>query len=433
MYCRKLALGFVGVLLLGCGSTRNNGSPNGSAGTSSAGSSAGTSGAGSPSGGNDAGNGSSGSAKGGQATQGGSAGATGSPVGDTPVEACIAYARAACERHVTCQGLPTRSCEHTIDDCPDKYFSPGSTRTVAGLKACAIVRANQPCEELLVEKTPDCATPGTRQTGEACLYDSQCASLTCSSNGSDCGSCLALAKAGESCAAAGPACEAGFDCDGEKCVVTSLRAPSEPGEPCEARTVCRDGFCSAGKCQALGDVGARCVNPSECKPGLFCDQKAFDCQPAGKAGQPCVEEAGTSRLLCEGGACYVETLPSTGTCGPYPKLGESCIQRIGTESVLALDCAPEAHCGEGAVCRQDLDYGAPTELGIDCKTGLDRICPEGSPNPDVCDDYICGKLGLKGDPCAPAGNPCHEAFECVANQCAPRTTRGLFEKACGNP
>lgn len=429
MHRFRIVWGLFAAGSLACGSTGSNGTPKGSAGADSNGGSAGRAGA---SAGGSA-NASSGSSSGGTGPAGGSnaAGtAGGSPVGDTPAEACIAYARAACERQVSCQGLQLSICANVGSDCPDTYFSPGSTRTVAGLKACAIERANQPCAEVLAGKLPDCVTPGTRQVGESCIHSSQCGSSACSATGDACGACLAVVGAGEDCAPTGPDCESGLACVTGKCVARPLRPPTEPGQPCTEATQCRDGFCSEGKCQPLGAVAARCLNTSECQPGLVCDRKGFDCRPPGKLGEPCIEEAGTSERLCADSTCYVEVLPSAGTCGPHPQLGESCLLAIGTEAFLALDCAPGAHCGAGSLCAVDLELGAPTESGLDCKEGLELVCPANSPDRFTCDKHICGKPGFAGDPCAPDGNPCHPAFACEANKCVPRTNRGLFEQTC---
>lgn len=427
MYRSNLALIAAGALAWGCGSSTSGGPPTGGSGPGNGGGSSSTSGSAN----GDAGGSVGGSAAAGQSmggsVGGGAGGSNASTVGDTPAEACIAYARAVCGRLVECQGLSPSACDYAVTDCPDVYFSPGSTRTVAGLKACALDYGALSCAEVLTRKPLACTTPGTRQAGEACTYASQCASLSCSAQLDQCGMCVDVAGEGEACSPDGLDCDSGLTCVAGKCAPDPGDAPAEPGQPCGQRTICQGGFCKAGICRPLGDDGASCASSRDCKPGLFCDA-GLVCHPPAAMGEPCVEETATPYRHCQGGACRVTAPPAPGTCGAYAQLGEDCLLHIA-DYVISVDCAPGSHCGAGAKCEANRDLGSACEYDLECKTGLACICPANMPELD-CTAHICGKPGFTGDPCAPDGNPCHPAFACEANKCVPQKSRGIFEQTC---
>ena len=428
MYRSNLAWLLVGAVTWGCGSSTSNVAQTG--GNSTGGSAGNSSASGSANGGSSGNLGGNNAAAGQSASgSGGAAGSSAAAVGDTPAEACIAYARAVCDRLVGCQGLSLSACDYAIKDCPDVYFSPGSTRTVAGLKACALEYAARSCADVLSRRTLACTTPGTRQPGEACTYPSQCASLACSASGGQCGTCLELATEGQACAAEGPECDSGLRCVDAKCAPGPSEAPAAPGQPCAQRTICQGGFCNAGGiCQLLGESGASCTSSRECKPGLFCDDAGLVCHPPAAMGEPCVEETATPFRHCAGGACRVTAPPAIGSCGAYAQIGEDCSLHIG-DYIIDVDCAPGSHCGAGAKCAANREMGSACTYDLECQAGLTCLCPANAPGPD-CTAHICGKPGFKGDPCAPDGNPCHPAFACEGNQCVPRMNRGLFEQTC---
>mgnify|MGYP001551588198 CR=1 FL=1 len=150
--------------------------------------------------GGDAGSGSGGasSSAGGGSSTGGSGG--GAELPDSLLGACRAYVMAQCLRREECAGTTTNRCVETADAyCPDLLFSEGSTRTLQGTLDCVDHWKDFACEDALVYRLPDCVTPGTKQTGEPCLYPSQCASQECSGTRSSCGVCLELAESGGSC------------------------------------------------------------------------------------------------------------------------------------------------------------------------------------------------------------------------------------------
>ncbi|HEY3253399.1 MAG TPA: hypothetical protein VGJ91_05605, partial [Polyangiaceae bacterium] len=159
------------------------------------------------------------------ASSAGSAGAAGAAgasltLGDSKTEACIAYAVASCERHAVCRNEPTEGCLSASASCPDLVFSTGSTRTIAGVKACAEDFKSFSCERLLNGESPACVTPGTRQPGESCAFASQCESLDCKGK-SACGVCAKAGAEEDSCAGPAEGCGVGLYCSDtkQKCLV----------------------------------------------------------------------------------------------------------------------------------------------------------------------------------------------------------------------
>jgi hypothetical protein len=203
--------------------------------------------------------------------------------------ACVEYMRAQCERKAEC-GLYAsfEACFfQDVSLCPDHLFSPGSVRGIDDTLACAEAWHDAPCDDVRRGLPLACATPGTRQPGEACISGPQCASRVCSGRIDTCGSCRAVAGDGEACVAGTQICELGFTCDADLALCVRYFVPPQrpqpeprpapdaalpaPGEACTERCagaasscVCIDDTCSARRCQLLR------------APGEACDSAAFE-------------------------------------------------------------------------------------------------------------------------------------------------------------
>ena len=95
-------------------------------------------------------------------------GGSGIVLGDSLTEACIAYVLAFCDRQATCGAGSSAGCLASTYQCPDLTDSPGSTRTVAGLQACAKAYDDLPCDQVklgvlpLAERLGDALEPVAR-------------------------------------------------------------------------------------------------------------------------------------------------------------------------------------------------------------------------------------------------------------------------------
>ncbi len=293
---RWAALSLCAGALIACGNTSNP--PNGAAGSSALGGASSSAGS-TASGGGASGSGTTngGAANGGA---GGSGTATSGSGGAAELEptnivaACVYYARHYCERIAQCQGR-AESCDGAGDLCPDLVLSEGSTRTLAGLISCAKEWDQFSCKSMALGLQPDCITPGTKQVGEACLFPSQCSTLSCSGNyvENKCGECQTVGAGGaESDCSETLGCPGFLNCTADNKCTPTVTIAAQAGESCA------DSLCTAG---------TRCTDPAKI------------CTPYPTAGQPCPDNVCDSSLYCAPGSI----------CKKYPRAESTLRARDG--------------------------------------------------------------------------------------------------------
>lgn len=433
---RAKALGVL-LLALGCGGTDKPGK-SGAPGGQNAGGTTGSAGSSSTSSGNGsggAGTNTSGSSPGGS---GGTSNPIGVTLGNTPAEACIAYAWAVCSRREECRGYDAGfyNCTTATLSCPDVTFSPGATRTAEVLQECAKTYATLACDLVRVEKLPSCVTPGTRARGEECSFASQCSSLSCA--GSDtCGTCGVRATKGESCAQADVECEVGTTCntDTDLCETPTVIQNPTPGanEACVPDVGCVAGYyckldgLGGGTCTPEAKANESCAQ-TPCAYGSYCAPDSV-CKPYPSAGQPCgMDKSG--EFVCTNSTCEVAAGVMSGTCKPFPKLGEPCLTTAGNPD--SGYCTDGLHCDlltTPHVCKGPGKTGESCGGHSDC-LGLSQ-CGCADPLQTDCPDKRCLALQVAGQPCTAPNTRCHPAFECLSGICQPITLRGDFGQACG--
>jgi hypothetical protein len=436
---RAKALGAL-LLALGCGGTDKPTSLSTTAGQGAGG--AATSAAGT----NNSASGNASGASGGPVSGGGSAaaGASSNPIGvvlgDTPAEACIAYAWAVCSRRAACQtgNEAILNCTGSTLSCPDLALSPGATRTAAVLKECAATYATLPCDQVDAEKLPSCVTPGTRVRGEECAFASQCSSLSCSFaiSGGPCGSCGVGAAKGESCAEVDVECEVGTTCNTANHICESsvdlLPGANQACVPeglCQLGYYCQGDGAGGGICRAFANANESCA-AAPCASGNYCSPDSL-CKSYPLPGQPCgLDSAGS--LTCDGrGFCEAAPGSTSGTCKAAPKAGEPCIpnpQDPDTGYCLTAGL----HCDNTAtprVCKGTGKAGEPCFAFNEC-LGL-STCECDDPLASDCAVKHCKELRVANQSCMAPNTRCHPAFECIAGVCQPLTLRGEFTAACG--
>ena len=345
-----------------------------------------------------------GAATAGAGTAGGTVGAAGASggsagllLGDSPTEACVAYVLAQCQRRQECDGDPSQSCFLNASACPDLMFSNGSTRTVSSLKACAAEFATYSCDQLNLGFFPDCSSAGTRAPGQACAFNSQCASLSCDLASTECGQCTSLGDLDADCSAAGITCKPGLFCDRstKRCATYVYTSPDDPrfakGMACTPRTGCNAGlYCAAnGVCALKPTLGMSCLDAPACGDDSYCALADNFCTALPGFGAPCGVGLGGDSVCPTGAACW--SFDTSSTCMP---LG-----------------------GSGTTCERDEH----------CQAGLSCACADETTN---CAKRSCMTLGLTNAVCGVAGAGCHPSFTCTAGKCQPRASRGLFDTAC---
>jgi hypothetical protein len=431
-----LGVVLAGLAAAGCGNSSSSG-PGGASGNASvAGSS--SSAAGSSSGGaeNSAGSNSGGGSAGSSA---GGGGLSGLNLGNSLTEACMAYALAVCTRQAQCHGGSGAECLRTVTlSCPDLTSSPGSTRTVEGLHACAKTYQALPCEQLDADELPACVTPGTVPLGGACAFNSQCQSLSCGGEES-CGFCVPSAREGEPCSSTTGICLGNLVCEDSKCTRSAGTAPGgdvkDVGGTCSTHSDCKPELhCHNGStCAAYPTLGESCSVARTCRNDSYCELDGLTCKAYPALGQPCGVDGFTGVAgYCAGEARCSRTSIGVGTCVELPIVGQACL--IDPETLMPdyLPCALTARCDATQApprCTARATKGQACGTAQDCTAGLSCLCPDGK---STCTARVCGELRLRDQACGAGGEICHPGFSCTAGKCQPRDSQGLFDELCPN-
>jgi hypothetical protein len=314
-------------------------------------------------------------------------------------QACVERLNRVCNRfYYECYGFSPVAdpCPDIVRECPDLYSSEGARVTIEELLDCADRWEATSCEALLAYEWPMCdLTPGTRQDGEMCAFDTQCAALNCVVTSQDptCGYCAEPLSDGEPCDTY-DACRTGSECiDGTCTPVPPLAAA---GEPCERYGLCEGGNrCvqlvddAEAKCQALPSPGEPCpVDYSICASGAYCDEQGM-CQASAGMGEPC-----SSGGSCAVGLTCIDDADGSNHCGPRRVAGESC-------TTVSQARYPAGNCADGYHC----------------------VC-----DADECSDGVCKAVRYEGESCSGAEEYCTTGTACEGGSCVATGHLGLFEQ-----
>lgn len=276
---------------------------------------------------------------------------TAPPPDTTPGADCEAYAATWCERRLACGAGAFEAGYRSVAECEtqqtaactDRRDATGSGLTAAVLAACTADLAAASCTTVLDYEASRCLVRGSLADEAACLVDDQCAGGDCrlTYNADDCGRCMTLAKAGDSCTQ---------DPDEEEQVI------------CGPGLQCINGICKSAPLSGLGET----CEPSSfrrCLGNLYCDP-SFVCVEPLAEGAACTELLGecniAQNLFCdpEGLVCRKAPMHDVGgTC--YP---------IGTPG--GAGCGPGAWCGPGFICKAFVEAGGACDLDAFCNVNL---------------------------------------------------------------
>lgn len=289
---------------------------------------------------------------------------------------------AECERLVRC-GLfaDQATCEATFRDRVDLDLAAAvrdGVVTYDGGKAekCLAAIAQQSCDVTSREgrRLPpscDAILTGTRAPGDACYFDTECASGACTETACPRDMCCAgTCAAPLARAPIGAACERSPDCvDQAFCGRDHLcHALAAMGEACDADADCGYGLACVGAgldpgaCRPLPKLGEACPYLRCAELGARCDASGT-CVAAG-AGAPCTSDAECST--------YGQCDPAAHVCTAFPTVGLPCTGR----------CAGAAWCGPSGLCEAPLENTRPCGSDLECAT---FYCEEG-PTFDFCTD-----------------------------------------------
>ena len=423
---------------LGCGNSKSSDTTNaagaatvGAAGGGVGGSGTASGGAGSTRGGSNNANAGSNSASG--------SGGSGIVLGDSLTEACIAYVLAFCDRQATCGAGSSAGCLASTYQCPDLTDSSGSTRTVAGLQACAKAYDDLPCDQVKLGVLPACVTPGTRALGEQCAFSSQCSSLACSGEQA-CRSCVPFSHQGEPCSN-NEVCAGNLRCTLGECQLPEATTPTPPlagvGMACSVASgvYCQsDLYCDAAtsKCAAFPSLGMSCAVEQACSAPAYCETDGLTCKALPGEGAPCgVYASAEIAGACASSLWCARSSKTAGVCRKPPQVGEACVLDPETGLPQYQGCdSTTARCDttkSPPTCAAKAAKGEACKDTVECATDM-CICADGKQS---CDTRICGHVQYGDQPCVAPGDVCHPGFSCTAGVCKPRDSQGIFAAACG--
>jgi hypothetical protein len=317
--------------------------------------------------------------------------------------ACEHYVQAFCTRELQCNILNSASlssCMQFAELCPDYLFSSGSTRTPLQAEGCAADVLAQSCDDLSLAANLACETPGARQVGQPCNYDSQCETLACSvGQPGGCGLCTAALGPTDDCVSAQGRCPLDDVCDllgTRHCVAVALAAhgPGQ-GASCGPSNLCADPFV----CYVAG-----------------ADAQAGSCQPSPADGTPCM------RLILSNGvaACYpFDTCQDIGgqQCVARVPLGQPCnVVPNGDPCIIGGYC-DILDAGTAGICQSNRAAGQP--CAVEILPGGDRSlggCMSGICAGDTCAPVPPAPLGIN-DPCDADAGPCVFGLSCKNGRC----------------
>lgn len=169
----------------------------------------------------------------------------------TTASSCQASQAASCR-----DWLPSDFQDVGVGECLDAVRAAYEDADLDADELDVVWRLGAPCNRIVV----------AGESGDACQRDDDCsrsAGLTCVFKDEASGTCqrAELVEAGFSCSEADQACEPGFYCDGEHCVVGG-----DAEDSCKNDSQCGLGlFCSNEVCAERLPVGADCTSDSECE------------------------------------------------------------------------------------------------------------------------------------------------------------------------
>lgn len=256
--------------------------------------------------------------------------------------------------------------------CMDGLAAPGTGNSPAMVEKCVDVFPTYACADFIGANPPaECAPTGSRSTGQACVFNGQCASGFCSGNKiAICGACAASPDPSTPCMTS--------NCGhGQVCVASTMLcqnrgamdAACDAADPCgvelscagPAPTTCKPALTQVGDpcgganlatCQ--NDLGLACLGPAGMK---VCTSVTFVADK-----EPCGTLADGSRADCTAGDCYTATAPALasemGTCKSKVDTGTACDTALGPDCLAPSRCVPTTDGATAGTCTLPLGTAA---------------------------------------------------------------------------
>lgn len=259
-------------------------------------------------------------------------------------QAIESYSQAFCQRYADCFPKLFVLGYADVAECTQlsaAYLTvdtvlPGYGATPADFQGCTARTAAVACDTILSGDSAFlCNLKGTKQVGDLCVNDSQCASGLCESDAKTCRACIAPPALNQPCSKNGK-CGPGLVCNSNLNCVNDVAV----GGACSADAPCNLGLaCIGGKCVQPPDVGQACNATEGCDTlkGLVCEtfqapNICIDVEVSGP-GEIC-GILGNTFYACLRAKCDTSTF----FCPQIPKEGDPCDAAGNVDCPFGTEC-----------------------------------------------------------------------------------------------
>jgi hypothetical protein len=257
--------------------------------------------------------------------------------------AASALVTAQCNKLAQCEPINLQVTFGDVDTCvlvEGQAQVPGAISD-ADLAACTQAIESADCN---VTDLAACDFHGTVPIGGVCSASQLCVSgAACTYTTSPCGTCVAYATAGQSCAIA--TCAPGLTCNVQQSAQPVCVTPIPVGGACTTTgNPCMGTYaCIGGTCAAPLEAGGSCaVNTNACDENndTFCVNGTCVAPSLAKAGEPCGQTGPAVATACTG--LYVACVPTddagASTCVAPIAAGSPCGGSIPATCAFPMSC-----------------------------------------------------------------------------------------------
>lgn len=279
--------------------------------------------------------------------------------GQTPQEACGAFAAATCRKIASCYSASLRStygdevtcAARVVLGCVPRLQLSGTSDTPAQVLACAAALGATSCDDYYGNRQPAPCQPqaGALPLQAPCGDSNQCQSTFCEGAAGGCGRCARRAQQGEPCQEGG--CAAGTLCHrylSQGMPVTTCQAPAPLRGACVSAPCEFSWNCFGGTCIRPESLGGACDGLCDWRRGRECDaSRGCIFIHWSTPGMECGRAVTGNSIVCQGnGWCDITRPNPKGVCKAGPADGASCSG--------ALSCLSPARCVAGRCALPDL-------------------------------------------------------------------------------
>ncbi len=282
---------------------------------------------------------------------------------------------------------------------------------------------------------------GHATAGEPCLFNSQCASLSCSAEDEQCGVCDTLVGENEDCSVARRPCDFAFVCDetSQTCVKPGVTTPgelAEEGESCARRVNCWPTTCdSTGTCVPYPTLGMSCGGPRSCDftDGSYCELDGLTCRRSPRSVNPAEWTAGRAPpAIARRTLAVTRRAPPSGSARRWflwDRLASSTRRHREPISIRASRRLTATHRFSPALCARAPGRGRELRScgRYSVRAGSAACAPTTTPR---AHPRCAASSRSIRRAAASQATICHPGFSCTGGVCVPIDSQGLYDAVC---